>query len=265
MPTSLTRPRPQQRVGETRGAWYEREMYLENLVVDAQDPTVLGGFWASLLRAGPTLVDEHDAFETRLTVPDGLVLDLCFQRVPEPVGPRPRLHLDLSGGVRQAEVVQRALGLGATHLDIGQHDVPWVVLADPEGNPFCVMEERPEYATSGPIAALPLDSADPARDAAFWAELSGWEPVSSGMPAALRHPSGRGVLLELCPEPAPKREGVKNRLHLDIRLEPGDDPDAVVARVLELGGRQHDPDWGDLPWRVVTDPSGNELCLLPSR
>ena len=265
MNTSLTRPRRHRRVGETGGAWYEREMYLENLVVDAQDPAVLGGFWASLLDAGPTLVDEPDAFETRLAVPDGLVLDLCFQRVAEPVVPAPRLHLDLSGGARQAEVVQRALDLGAHHLDIGQGDVPWVVLADPEGNPFCVMEERPEYAPSGPIAALPLDSADPERDAAFWVELSGWEPVSSAVPAALRHPSGRGVLLELCPEPAPKREDVKNRLHLDIRLEPGDDPDAVAARVLELGGRELHPDWGDLPWRVVTDPSGNELCLLPSR
>jgi len=77
--------------------------------------------------------------------------------------------------------------------------------------------------------------------------------------------AGRGVLLELCPEPAPKPEGVKNRLHLDIRLEAGDDPDAVVARVLELGGRGLDPDWGELPWRVMTDPSGNELCLLPAR
>jgi hypothetical protein len=162
-------------------------------------------------------------------------------------------------------VVQRALDLGATHLDIGQHDVPWVVLADPEGNPFCVMEERPEYATSGPLAALPLDSADPARDAAFWAELSGWQPVSSAMPAALRHPSGRGVLLELCQEPSPAPPGLKSRLHLDIRLETGDDEDAVVARVVELGGREFDADWGELPWRVVTDPSGNVLCLLPAR
>jgi len=240
-------------------------MYLENLVVDALDPQSLGRFWEALLGAGPTLTDEADAFETRLTVPDGLVLDLCFQRVPEKVAPEPRLHLDVGGGARQAEVVGRALELGARHLDIGQHDVPWVVLADPEGNPFCVMEERPEYATSGPVAALPLDSADPARDAAFWAELSGWQPVSSAMPAALRHPSGRGVLLELCPQPRPKGDGEKNRLHLDIRLERGDDADAVVARVVELGGRELDPGWGELPWRVLTDPSGNELCILPSR
>jgi hypothetical protein len=239
-------------------------MYLENLAIDARDALVLGRFWEALL-GGVTLTDEKDLFETRITVPDGPALDLCFQNVPEPRLPDPRLHLDVAGGARQAEVVQRALDLGATHLDIGQHDVPWVVLADPEGNPFCVMEERPEYATSGPLAALPLDSADPARDAAFWAELSGWQPVSSAMPAALRHPSGRGVLLELCQEPSPAPPGLKSRLHLDIRLETGDDEDAVVARVVELGGREFDADWGELPWRVVTDPSGNVLCLLPAR
>jgi hypothetical protein len=238
-------------------------MDLENLVLDARDPATLGRFWEALL-GGTTLTDEPDAFETRISVEAGPSLDLCVQRVPEPVTPSPRLHLDLAGGPRQAEVVDRALGLGARHLDIGQGDVPWVVLADPEGNPFCVMEERPEYALTGPVAALPLDSADPQRDAAFWAELSGWRPVASSMPAALRHPSGRGPLLELCPEPRPKATG-KNRLHLDLRLEAGEDPDRVARRVVELGGRELDPGWGELPWRVFTDPSGNELCILPAR
>ena len=105
---------------------------------------------------------------------------------------------------------------------------------------------------------------DPERDAAFWAELSGWEPVDSAMPAALRHRSGRGPLLELCAEPRAKGSS-KNRIHRDIRLETGDEADAVLARVGELGGHELHPDWGDLPWRVVADPSGNELCLLPAR
>ena len=118
-------------------------MYLENLSVDARDPRALGRFWEALLGAGPTLTDEPDLFETRLAEPDGLVLDLCFQRVPEPVRPDPRLHLDIRGGARQAEVVQRALELGARHLDIGQGDVPWVVLADPEGNEFCAFPALP--------------------------------------------------------------------------------------------------------------------------
>ncbi|HSO63894.1 MAG TPA: VOC family protein, partial [Ornithinibacter sp.] len=127
-------------------------MYLENVSLDALEPAVVGRFWEALLGC-TTLVDEPDAFETRLAPPGGPVLDVCVQRVPEPPAEPLRLHLDVSGGTRQAEVVEQALALGARHLDIGQGDVPWVVLADPEGNPFCVMEARAEYAVSGPIAA----------------------------------------------------------------------------------------------------------------
>lgn len=241
-------------------------MYLENIVVDAQDPKRLGRFWEELLGA-TTLTDEQGSYETRMVVPDGPTLDLCFELVQEPPAPGPRLHLEVSGGeaADQAEVVERALALGARHLDIGQRDVPWVVLADPEDNPFCVMEARPEYAASGPLSSLPLDSGDVERDLAFWSELSGWVPVTSAMPGALRHPSGRGPVLELCPEPAPKDPARKNRVHLDLRLEEGEDPDAVFARLVELGGAEYQHDWGDLPWRVCTDPSGNELCLLPPR
>lgn len=238
-------------------------MYLENVVVDAVDPQRLGRFWEVLLGCS-TLTDEPGHYETRLTVPGGPSLDLCFEPVTAPPGPGPRLHLEVTGGEDQDAVVARALGLGASHLDIGQRDVPWVVLADPEGNPFCVMEARPEYAASGPLSSLPLDSADPARDARFWGELSGWVPVAASAPAALRHPSGRGPVLELCPEPAPKAPGAKNRVHLDLRLEAGDDADEAVARLLDLGGREREHDWGDLPWRVFLDPSGNEVCLLPA-
>lgn len=238
-------------------------MLLENITLDALDPRVVGAFWEELL-GGRRITDEPDLVEVRLEVPGGPVLDLCVPRAPEPAAPGPRLHLDLLGGPRQAEVVQQALDLGARHLDIGQGDVPWVVLADPEGTPFCVMEERAEYrADGGPVAALPLDSADPARDLAFWQALSGWRPESTSMPAALRHPSGLGPLLELCPETTAKPAGVKNRMHLDARLEPGEDLDDCVARAVALGGHEVEHDWGTLPWRVLTDPSGNEVCLLP--
>jgi len=241
-------------------------MYLENVVVDAQQPQRLGRFWEGLLGCS-TLVDEPDAFETRLSVPDGPTLDLCFQRVGSPPAPSPRLHLEVHGGDPQSQdaVVQRALALGARHLDIGQRDVPWVVLADPEGNPFCVMEDRPEYAVSGPLSSLPLDSSDVERDVRFWSELSGWVPTDSAMPGALRHPSGRGPLLELCPERRTAAAAEKNRVHLDLRLEAGDDADEAATRLLDLGGAVLDHNWGDLPWRVYTDPSGNALCILPSR
>ena len=237
-------------------------MYLENLVTDAVDPQRLGRFWETAV-GGERLTDEHAGFETRLAIDGGPVLDLCFQRVPEPMTQPPRLHVDLLGDADQAQVVERLVGLGARHLDIGQGDVPWVVLADPEGNPFCVMEDREVYADTGPLEALPLDSADPDRDAEFWSWLTGWTQFPGVAPRSLRHPSMRGPLLELCPEAAPKGT-TKNRLHLDVRLETGEDADEVEARIAELGGDRLDADWGTLPWRSYTDPSGNEFCVLPA-
>ncbi|MEP9364388.1 VOC family protein [Nocardioides sp. CN2-186] len=236
-------------------------MYFENLVFDAVDPQLVGRFWEAVV-GGEQLTDEHAGYETRLAIEGGPELDLCFQRVPDAPTDPVRLHLDLLGGDRQDEVVERLLGLGARHLDIGQRDVPWVVLADPEGNPLCVMEERSAYADTGPIAAVPLDSADPDRDVEFWSWLTGWTEVAGVAPRSLRHPSRRGLLLELCPERAPKG-AVKNRLHLDIRLETGDDADQVEAGIIERGGAPLRTDWGDLPWRSYTDPSGNEFCVLP--
>jgi predicted enzyme related to lactoylglutathione lyase len=237
-------------------------MHLENLVMDALDPQRLGRFWEAVV-GGEQLTDEPAGYETRLTVPRGPVLDLCFQRVAQrPVDP-PRLHVDLHGGARQAEEVERLLALGARPLDVGQGAVPWVVLADPEGNRFCVLEEREAYAGSGPIAALPLHCADPDRDADFWAWLTGWTEVPGVTPRSLRHPSLHGPLLELCLEEAPKGSR-KNRLHLDVRLEDGDDPDEVAAGITERGGRELHRDWGALPWRLYEDPSGNDLCVLPA-
>ncbi len=238
-------------------------MYLENLVIDAAEPQRLGRFWEAALGC-ERLSDEPEIFETRLTIEGGPVLDLCFQRVLEPPLPAPRLHLDLLGGARQTQVVEQLLALGARHLDIGQREVPWVVLADPEGNPCCVMEERAAYADTGPLAALPLDSAEPDRDAEFWSWLTGWTGAAGVGPRSLRHPSMLGPLLELCPEPAPKGTN-KNRLHLDVRLETGDDPGGVAAGIAQRGGRELSPEWGELPWRIYADPSGNEFCVLPAR
>lgn len=109
---------------------------------------------------------------------------------------------------------------------------------------------------TGPIAALPLDSADPDRDAAFWSEITGWVRMPGA--TTLRHPSGVGPLLELCPEPEPTRG--KNRLHLDVRPDGGGDDD-IVERVLRWGATPLGTP-PDLPWIGFTDPSGNEFCVL---
>jgi len=239
-------------------------MYLENLVFDAAQPQVLGHFWEQALGT-QTLTDEPDIVETRLSVDGGPTLDLCFQQVTDPLLPAPRLHLDLHAGADQAGTVERLIGLGATHLDIGQGDVPWVVLADPEGHPFCVMEERETYRDTGPIAAVPILGDDPKRDAAFWAELTGWREYAGSAPQSLRHPSGRGPILEFLRAERERPKTGKNQLHLDLRLEAQDDLAALIDHVERLGAVRIDHDWGDLPWTSLQDPSGNEFCFLPSR
>lgn len=237
-------------------------MHLENIVIDAAEPRALAAFWEAALGA-ERITDGPDLAESRISVPDGPVLDLCFPRVPDPSAGDLRLHLDLLGGIAQDDAVDRVRRLGARPLDIGQRDVPWVVMADVEGGAFCVMEERADYSATGPVAALPLHSADPDRDLAFWAWLTGWEHVPGAIEHTLRHPSRHGPLLELCAEPAPK--GVaKNRIHLDVRCEEGEDEVAAAAGIAERGGGELHPGWGELPWRVFADPSGNEFCVLPA-
>jgi catechol 2,3-dioxygenase-like lactoylglutathione lyase family enzyme len=156
---------------------------LENIAWDARDPRRVGRFWTAALGA-ERISDEPDLVESRLQLAEDVFLDLCFQRVAQPSTAPARLHLDLAGGGRQREVVERLLDLGAEHVDTGRGAVPRVVLADPEGNAFRVVE-REDHRGTGPIAALPLDSADPERDAAFWAGTTGWVP-SAGAPVAGR-------------------------------------------------------------------------------
>ncbi|MGO1568164.1 MAG: VOC family protein [Brachybacterium sp.] len=238
-------------------------MFLENLGIDATDPVRLGRFWDAALGAAPLTV-QPDLYETRLAIEGEAYLDLCFVRVPEPSTAALRLHLDLRGGAQQGDLAERLRGLGASDLDTGQRDVPGTVLADVEGNAFCVREEREEFTDTGPLAALALDSADPETDGEFWAWLTGWVERPGTAPRTLRHPSGHGPLLELFPELAPKQPGAKNPIHLDVRLEAGDDAEKITAEIEERGGRELHPDWGDLLWRVYQDPSGNEFCMLPA-
>lgn len=237
-------------------------MYLENIVFDAVNPQLVGTFWQELLGC-EQLTDGPEGFETRMAVPAGPTLDLCFQPVPLPPGDRARLQVDLRGGPHRDLVIEAALRLGARPLDSGRASAPGAVLGDPEGNPFRVREERAGHLGSGAIAALVLDSADPARDGEFWAGLTGWIEVPERRPRALRHPSLHGPLLEFVQE-ASAKAGTKNRMHLDVRLETGDDPDRLAAGIAARGGRELRHGWGSLPWRVHQDPSGNEFCVLPA-
>ena len=112
----------------------------EQTIVDAADPAALGRWWANAL--GWVVVGDDDGeFEIR-PAPDRLP-GLLFVSVAEVKTNKNRLHLDFRPDDRDAEV-ERLLSLGAARVDVGQGEQSWVVLADPEGNEFCVL---------GPLAA----------------------------------------------------------------------------------------------------------------
>lgn len=107
----------------------------EQVTVAAIDAGALGRWWANAL--GWVVVDDDDVvFEIR-PAPDEIP-GILFLQTPEAKDQKNRLHLDFRPDHQEREV-ERLLALGATRVDIGQGDVPWVVLADPEGNEFCVL------------------------------------------------------------------------------------------------------------------------------
>jgi hypothetical protein len=116
----------------------------EQTIVDAADPAGLGRWWADAL--GWVVVnDAADEYEIRPTA-DRLP-GLLFVPVPERKMGKNRLHLDFRPDDRDAEV-ERLLSLGAIRVDVGQGERSWVVLADPEGNEFCVLASRSKAVRS---------------------------------------------------------------------------------------------------------------------
>ncbi len=117
------------------------------LCVDTQDPDGLARFWAGVLGWRRTYEEPDEVvLEPPAGSPeDGVAPDLLFLRVPEDKAGKNRLHLDLRPEDQEAEV-SRLEALGARRVSVGQgEDVTWVVLADPDGNEFCVLRAlRPD-------------------------------------------------------------------------------------------------------------------------
>jgi hypothetical protein len=112
----------------------------EQTTIDARDPSALGQWWATALR-WIVVNDAPDEFEIR---PDAERLPgILFEPVTDEKQGKNRLHFDLRPDDQDAEVA-RLTALGATPVDIGQGEQTWIVLADPEGNEFCVLISKKE-------------------------------------------------------------------------------------------------------------------------
>jgi hypothetical protein len=201
-----------------------------------------------------------------LAYPDPRAVCIDIVARPEPKTVKNRVHVDLAttSPAHQAELVARLRDLGATLADVGQGDVPWTVMADPEGNEFCVLEPRPIHQGTGPIAAVVVDCADPRAMARFWDQAMDWtvHEVTDNH-ATMRSAKGVGPYLMFVRTPDTKH--VWNRVHLDVSPYPGDDMVAEEARLRALGATDPGIDQSALHWRVLVDPEGNEFCLLTPR
>jgi|SRR5689334_20436862 len=108
------------------------------ICIDAHDAETLGGWWAQVLGWPQHTNSDGDVI---LTPPGGAGPTWLFIAVPDDKVVKNRVHLDFTPDDQQAEV-DRVIGLGARRVDIGQGEQTWVVLADPEGNEFCILAAK---------------------------------------------------------------------------------------------------------------------------
>jgi predicted enzyme related to lactoylglutathione lyase len=234
------------------------------LCVDANDPLRLARFWAAALR---WVIDGEASEEIGLVPTDGTTFGIVFRPVPETKTGQNRIHLDLTTTSLddQHESISMLVELGARHIDIGQRrDEPHVVLADPEGNEFCVIEPENSFlAGCGRLGAL---SCDGSREVGyFWSKALGWPLVwDQDEETAIRAPDGTGAFITWGGGPRIPKIG-KNRLHLDIAPADDGDQHVEVDRLVSLGATEVDIGQGPVGWVIMSDPDGNEFCVLNSR
>ncbi|HEY3530931.1 MAG TPA: VOC family protein [Nocardioides sp.] len=236
---------------------------LHALCFDANDPQSLAGFWAGVLGWQP--VDDRSGGNA-LVPTDDTGFRLRFVPSQARKDSPNQIHFDLTSTSPdgQQETVSRALGLGARHIDVGQRpEEGHVVLADPEGNEFCVLEPGNEFlADCGFLGALSCDGSQAVGY--FWSEALGWPLVwDQDQETAIRSPHGGPKVTWGGPPVAPKHG--KNRLHFDLVAAEGTDVESEVDRLMALGAARVDIGQGDVGWAVLADPDGNEFCVRPPR
>ena len=227
------------------------------LCFDANDPPRLARFW------GEALLWESDD-ETRdvicLVPTDGTKFQVAFRPLlpPGPKVGKNSIHLDLTTSSidDQNETVARLLGLGARHIDIGQgRGAHHVVLADPEGNEFCVIEPKNSFlAGCARLGSITCDGSPSAGH--FWSKALGWPLVwDQNEQTAIRDLDGTNPFITWGPPIPPKAS--KNRLHLDITPSDQRDQQSEIDHLVSVGATRVDIGRQDGRRAVMADPDGN--------
>ena len=236
---------------------------LDALCFDANNPLRLARFWAGVL--GWQMADDPGD-GVALLPGDDTGFRIRFPPTQRRKAVQNQLHLDLTSTSLddQQQTVARSLRLGARHLDVGQRpDEGHVVLADPEGNEFCVIEPDNSFlADCGFIGAVACDGSQ--EVGYFWSQALGWPLVwDQDGETAIRSPHGGPKVTWGGPSLIPKTG--KNRLHFDLAPPIDGDQRAEVERLLGLGATRIDIGEGEVSRVVLADPDGHEFCVLTPR
>jgi hypothetical protein len=230
---------------------------LASLCFDANAPLLVARFWGGVLRW--EMADDAEG-GVELVPTDDTGFRLRFLPSDEKKTGQNYMHFDLTSNLEpQQQTVERVLSLGARHIDIGQRpDEGHVVLADPEGNEFCVIEAGNKFlAECGFVGAVACIGTQ--EVGYFWSEALGWPLVwDQDQETAIRSPRG-GPKITWGGQPRVPRTA-KDRLHFD--LAPEGDQQAEVDRLVSLGASRADVGQGDVSRAVLADPDGREFGVL---
>ena len=232
---------------------------LDIVMFDAPDIEREGTFYAAL--TGWDVI-RKDAERFGLRAPNGQEIE--FQRAPDHVAPQwpgqelpQQFHLDLQV-TDPAAHVERAVGLGATHLRDGE---TWITMADPAGHPFDLCQ-KDGVGSVMDLFAVTIDAPDASALARFYGELTGMDVAYDGPEGAMIAGSdGRYVMFQQVgddyrpprwPDPAQPQQA-----HLDLAVG---DADAAEAEALKLGASRLDG--GGERFRVFADPAGHPFCFV---
>lgn len=241
------------------------ELSFYGLDLDAHDPGEVARFWAGVLGWRADGLAEGRIV---LSADDDAAYRLLIRESDAPKLGQNRIHFDLTSSTAEAmkETIARALALGGRRIDIGQtaqdaHEV----IADPEGNEFCVIEPGNDFlADTGVIGAINCDGTQAVGY--FWSDALGWPVVwDENEETAIQAPTG-GPKITWSGPPLMQRQG-RDRLRFVLSVVDGDGVHAALSRLAELGATLTDasPAGAGRVEASMTDPDGNTFRIVAGR
>ncbi|MER7555491.1 VOC family protein [Nocardioides sp. NPDC126508] len=232
------------------------------ICIDANDPERVAEFWAAVLDRETETSGEEIRLQPRAD--DDLRIRFLPTDAPKTLANPHHLHLTSAQPEDQQRTVDRLLGLGATHIDVGQlPEEDHVVLGDPEGNELCVIPAGNSWLAG--TRFLGEVAADGSREnGRFWSAALGWPLVwDQDGETAVATPSGSAKVAWSGPPPVPR--GPSDRFRFDLIAPEDTDPAAEIRRLEELGATLVAEGEGEGRWARMTDPDVYEFEVLAAR